>query len=73
MKRAVERRFAARKGTEKGKGLYARASGCLCFACIKWVKDWEDATWFVARHHPERIAREARGGGRLVSRPWNKD
>lgn len=60
----LRRQFIVRKGKEKGKGLYARHEGCMCSACIRWVEDRDDATAFVARNWPRKIARE--GGGRVV-------
>lgn len=57
--------YVVRSGKTKGAGKYARCSGCMCFACIEWVDERDDATEFPLHSKwPRRIAR--RDGGRRV-------
>lgn len=63
-KRVTTKSYIVRAGKEKGRGLYGRINGCMCFACIKWVEDRDDATRFVSRKWPKMIAK--RDGGRVV-------
>lgn len=56
--------YIVRKGKVRGEGRYMRVSGCMCFACVAWVDDRDDASRYVSKRWPEMVAK--RDGARVV-------